>query len=212
MAKVLFLVANFFPTSRSVSKQVATAFINEYISCNSRDEIKVLNLCDKDYYPKVDLSILEAEEKLASGISMSQLDPYQQSSIKKMSQMGDEFVSADKYVVVAPNWNMMVPPQIVDYFLCVNKVGKTFECNNDEYTGLLHDKKVFMITSSGGASTNVNDDSYNVGILWIKNLFSFMGIKDFELLAVENTASKPDIRTEIIKNALVDAKIFARTF
>lgn len=211
MAKLLFLVANFFPTSRSVSKQVATSFINEYISYHPRDEIKVLNLCDKNY-PKVDLSTLEAQEKLRSGFDFSNLDPYQQTNIKKIDQMCEEFLCADKYVVVAPNWNLMVPPQIVDYFLCVNQMGKTFDYVEGNPVGLLKDKKILMITSSGSGSTDVNSVGYNVGISWVKNLFSYIGVSDFDLLAVENTNSDIPEKDHVIKNALVDSKIFAKTF
>ena len=208
MAKVLFLVANFYPTSRSLSKQIATNFINEYITFHPRDEIKVLNLCDEGY-PKIDLPILEAEEKIKSGFVFFKLDPYQQSSLKKIKQMNDEFMSADKYVIVAPNCNLMVPPQMVDYFLCISQVGHTFDVTDEISPDPLTNKRVLMITPGG---SNPDDRNFNVGILWLKKLFAYIGIDDFDLLLIENTKSDQDISDEIIRNAVVDAKIYAKTF
>jgi len=213
MAKVLFLVANFYPTANSVSKQVATEFINHYISYNAKDEIKVLNLCEHEF-PIVDYPILDGWDKLAAGADKASLPKEQQRKMDAVERMCDEFVSADKYVVVAPNWNLMVPPQLVNYMLSVCRVGRTFNYFSDHIEPLLKeaDKKVLTIVSSGYVCTEPGELNYFVGMDWMRNVFRLCGVENFDSILVEGVDQYPEKRDEIITTAKVEAEIYAKTF
>lgn len=213
MAKVLFLVANYYPTAKSVSRQVATSFINEYIKYNTKDEITVLNLCNIDI-PQMDYSILSAIDSLNEGTSFDELSVYQKEKLNYMQKLSDQFIEADKYVIVSPNWNLSLPPQVTDYFLAVLKNKVTFDFSGEDILPLMNDKKrkVLMICSSGYVCSDKESVNYCLGVDWVKNLFNICGVDDFDVVYAEGTQQFPDKFDEILSNAKVEAKVYAKTF
>lgn len=63
--------------------------------------------------------------------------------VSRMSDILEEFLSADKYVFVTPMWNLSFPPVVKAYIDAISIAGKTFKYSAEGPQGLLTDKKYY---------------------------------------------------------------------
>lgn len=68
----------------------------------------------------------------------------------EMNEVVDQFIEADYYIFVTPMWNFSVPSKMKDYIDNIAAAGKTFKYTEHGPVGLLQNKKMVHIQSSGG--------------------------------------------------------------
>src|SRR5699024_3735453 len=69
--------------------------------------------------------------------------------VKRLEELSNQFVNADKYVFVTPFWNFSFPPVMKAYLDSVSVAGKTFKYTAEGPVGLLPDKKALHIQARG---------------------------------------------------------------
>lgn len=94
-----------------------------------------------------------------------------------------ELQEADAVVISAPMYNFAIPTQLKSWFDHITRAGATFKYTEDGPVGLLGDKKVFVITTSGGQHGGSSRD----GVLpWLKTMLWFIGLdKDLHVIRAE---------------------------
>jgi FMN-dependent NADH-azoreductase len=208
MAKVLYITANPKPVSQSFGLQVGEAFLQAYKEKNPHDEIVPIDLYQTDI-PYIDIDVMSGWGKLAGGETLSGAE---KRKVERLGELADQFVGADKYVIVTPLWNFSVPPLMKAYIDSICVAGKTFKYTENGSVGLLGDKKAVHIQASGGVYSEGPGAAVEHGTNFIRDVLGFLGITNLTTILVEGMAAQPQ-NAEQIKNAGIDrAKQVAAEF
>ncbi|MDQ0417504.1 FMN-dependent NADH-azoreductase [Croceifilum oryzae] len=208
MAKVLYITANPKPTSASFSSQAGEAFLTEYKANNPQDEVTILDIY-KEEIPYIDEDVLSSWGKGAQGI---ELTADEAAKAKRMSELVDQFVDADKYVFVTPLWNLSLPARLKAYIDTVSIAGKTFRYTATGPEGLLKGKKALHIQARGGMYSEGPAKELEFGDRYLRAITAFMGIEDYQHIAMEGHSALPDQADAILQKGLAEAKEAATKF
>lgn len=211
MTKVLYITANPNDETKSYSLAVGKVFIETYKEANPNDEIVNIDLY-KENIPEIDVDVLSGWGKLQSGKDFSELSVEEKAKVARLSELCDQFISADKYIFVTPLWNFSFPPVMKAYIDSLGVVGKTFKYTEQGPVGLLTDKKALHIQARGGIYSEGPAAGMEMGHRYLGVIMQFFGVPLFEGLFVEGHAAMPDKAQEIKENAIARAKVLAPTF
>lgn len=211
MSKILYITANPKQENRSFGLRVGMEFINEYKKLHKDDVIEEINLFDM-YVPMIDKDILNAWEALASGIEFQKLKEEEQRKLAAFSSLTDQFISADKYVIVTPIWNFTVPAIMKAYLDTVCVAGKTFKYTENGPIGLLQGKKVIHVQASGGFFSEEPCKTLDFGTNYIRTIMNFIGITDYKTLYVEGMNQFPERAEEFLNKAINDVEKLVSSF
>ncbi|UII57533.1 FMN-dependent NADH-azoreductase [Cytobacillus spongiae] len=211
MAKVMYITAHPHDETQSYSMAVGKAFIETYKEANPNDEIIHMDLY-KETIPPIDVDVFSGWGKLQTGKGFEVLSPDEKAKVGRLSELVDQFVSADKYVFVTPLWNFSFPPVMKAYIDSVSVAGKTFTYTDQGPVGLLTDKKALHIQASGGIYSEGPAAQMEMGHRYLGVMMQFFGVPSFEGLFVEGHAAMPDKAQEIKENAIARAKELGKSF
>ncbi len=211
MSQVLFITAH--PHDETVSFSMATAksFIESYKASNPNDEVVHIDLYNS-YIPQIDEDVFAGWGKLQSGQGFEELSEGEQGKVRRLNELSDQFVNADKYVFVTPFWNFSFPPVMKAYLDSVSVAGKTFKYTAEGPVGLLPDKKALHIQARGGYYSEGPAADLEMGHRYIGQMMNFYGITDFDGLIVEGHNANPEKAEEIKADAIERAKALGQTF
>jgi FMN-dependent NADH-azoreductase len=211
MSKVLYITAHPHDESVSYSMAVGKAFIDSYKEANPNDEIVHIDLY-KENIPHIDADVFSGWGKLQSGKGFDELSADEKAKVGRLSELSEQFVSADKYVFVTPLWNFSFPPVMKAYLDSVSVAGKTFKYTAEGPIGLLTDKKAIHIQARGGYYSEGPAAEMEMGHRYLNIMMNFYGVPSFEGIFVEGHNAQPDKAQEIKENAIARAKDAAKTF
>jgi FMN-dependent NADH-azoreductase len=211
MSKVLYITAHPHDESVSYSMAVGKAFIDSYKEANPNDEIVRIDLY-KENIPHIDADVFSGWGKLQSGKGFDELSADEKAKVGRLSELSEQFVSADKYVFVTPLWNFSFPPVMKAYLDSVSVAGKTFKYTAEGPVGLLTDKKAIHIQARGGYYSEGPAAEMEMGHRYLNIMMNFYGVPSFEGIFVEGHNAQPDKAQEIKENAIARAKDAAKTF
>jgi FMN-dependent NADH-azoreductase len=108
---------------------------------------------------------------------------------KKMFELSDKLVlelkESDKIIISVPIYNFG-PPALKAWADLAARVKETFKYNEDgSRVGLLEDKQVYLIITSGGTKINSKDDFLTP---WLTHVLNFFGIKDINIISADQLA------------------------
>ncbi|HEK1687347.1 TPA: FMN-dependent NADH-azoreductase [Pseudomonas putida] len=110
-----------------------------------------------------------------------------------------EFLAADAVVIGAPMYNFTVPTQLKAWIDRVAVAGKTFRYTEAGPEGLCGDKKVVLVSTSGGLHqgqpSGVGHEDF------LKVFLGFIGITDLEIVRAHGLAYGPEHRSKAIDAA-----------
>ncbi len=123
---------------------------------------------------------------------------------KALLKLSDELIAelkvANLILVGCPMWNFSVPSSLKAYFDHTARTGMTFKYTEKGPIGLLDgNKRVILITSSGGIYSNQEHSALDAVKQTISTHFGFLGIKDFSSVSVEGASLGPEIVAKSIK-------------
>jgi FMN-dependent NADH-azoreductase len=211
MAKVLYITANPLNETQSYSMAVGKAFIDTYKEENKNDEIVHIDLYNENI-PQIDADVFSGWGKLQGGKGFEELSAEEKAKVGRLSELSEQFITADKYVFVTPLWNFSFPPVMKAYLDSVAVAGKTFKYTEQGPIGLLTDKKALHIQARGGFYSEGPATGMEMGHRYLSIMMNFFGVPSFEGLFVEGQAAMPDKAPEIKENAITRAKELAHTF
>ncbi|PEZ34382.1 FMN-dependent NADH-azoreductase [Bacillus thuringiensis] len=182
----------------SVSIKVLNHFLVSYKELIPNNEtIEQINLYD-DVVPMIDKTVLSAWEKQGNG---QQLTDEEQKVAERMSEILQQFKSANTYVIVLPLHNFNIPSKLKDYMDNIMIARETFKYTETGSVGLLKDgRRMLVIQASGGIYTN--DDWYTeveYSHKYLKAMFNFLGIEDYQIVRAQGTAVLDP--NEVLQNA-----------
>ena len=182
----------------SVSIKVLNHFLVSYKEFIPNNEtIEQINLYD-DVVPMIDKTVLSAWEKQGNG---QQLTDEEQKVTERMSEILQQFKSANTYVIVLPLHNFNIPSKLKDYMDNIMIARETFKYTETGSVGLLKDgRRMLVIQASGGIYTN--DDWYTeveYSHKYLKAMFNFLGIEDYQIVRAQGTAVLDP--NEVLQNA-----------
>lgn len=202
MSKVLYIKSNVKPEGQSTTYQISDAFINEYKKNNPSDEVVTLDLY------KENIDFLRLEDLGAM------FGPKDESSKEHpLLKYAYQFLEADKYVVAAPMWNLSVPAILKAYIDYVSISGITFKYTETGAVGLCNgDRKAVFVASRGGSYSGPVTSNFEMGEKYIRTMFGFFGITDFNSVAAENMNVQGLDTNKILEEAIVKAVDLAKEF
>ena len=182
----------------SVSIKVFNHFLESYKELIANNEtIEQINLYD-DVVPMIDKTVLSAWEKQGNG---QEFTGEEHKVTERMSEILQQFKSANTYVIVLPLHNFNIPSKLKDYMDNIMIARETFKYTETGSVGLLKDgRRMLVIQASGGIYTN--DDWYTeveYSHKYLKAMFNFLGIEDYQIVRAQGTAVLDP--TEVLQNA-----------
>lgn len=206
MANVLIVRAHPFTGDTSRSMKVTDAFVKSYQQEHPQDYVEDINLYDMTL-PDIDRDLLSAWGALQKGAPFYSLSDKQQHLVTLFNSFTEGFLAQDKIVVASPLWNLNVPSRLKSWFDTICVAGKTFRYTDEGSVGTVKGKKALHIQANGGVYAGEDPASQ-----YVKTMFQFLGITDFEQLFVEGMDHFPDQAEQIVQEALEKAEELARTF
>ncbi len=114
----------------------------------------------------------------------------------------DELVQADTIVIGAPMYNFAIPAPLKAWIDQIVRVGKTVLFGDGGPKGLLKSKKVYVVTSRGGAfRPGTPTAGFDYQEPYLRHILAFIGLTDVTFVHVEN--QKPGPQAEIAKAAAI---------
>ena len=130
---------------RSVSRTLSKEFISNWKATHPSDTVAYRDL---GHHP---VPLVDEPWIAAAYSAPDQYTPEQAAAIHLSNELVDEFLAADRYVFAVPMYNFSVPANFKAYLDQIVRVGRTFSVDETGYKGLVHNKKMTIITAQGGA-------------------------------------------------------------
>ena len=136
---------------------------------------------------------LDKEMLFISGLTESGMkipEEQQTDQHKKMFELSDRLVmelkESDVIIISVPIYNFGPPATLKAWADLAARVKMTFKYNEDgRRIGLLEDKQVYLVITSGGTKIQGNDDFLTP---WLIHMLNFFGIKKIEIIAADQMA------------------------
>ncbi len=180
MAKVLILKAN--PEGEiCYTNRLVKHFMTEYLLNNPADTIDIKEL-DSLGFVATDRDMLIYRH---SGLA----DHDKEELFGLFDDLAEEFLSYDKYIFAYPNWNLLVPPSLVNYVLWVFRSKHLYD---EKGESRLKNKKAIAIYTSGGYTNTKENCSF--GLSWIKSLLNKYGMGECHFVNADGLDVEQDAK------------------
>ncbi|HEM3664576.1 TPA: NAD(P)H-dependent oxidoreductase [Streptococcus suis] len=193
MATVLIVKAHPLDPQKSYALRALEEFETRFASLHPEDRIEIVDVFE-DQIPTLDKPLLEA---MAAAKKGEEIASEQAERLERYNAFTQQFLSADKIVVVNPLWNLNVPSQLVSWINTINVAGLTFKYGPKGSIGLIKDKKLLHIQSNGGVYAGQDPAAQ-----YIKSIFEFLGFKDIQQVFIEGQSADPSQAQAIFEEAM----------
>lgn len=193
MATLLIVKAHPLDAQKSYALRALEEFQARYASLHPEDKIEVVDVFE-DQIPALDKPLFDAMGAAKKGESIS---PEQAKQLDRYNALTQQFLMADKIVVVNPLWNLNVPSQLVSWVNTINVAGLTFKYGPEGSIGLVKDKKLLHIQSNGGVYAGQDPAAQ-----YIKSIFEFLGFEDIHQVFIEGQSADPSQAQAIYDEAM----------
>ena len=193
MATVLIVKAHPLDPQKSYALRALEEFETRFASLHPEDRIEIVDVFE-DQIPTLDKPLLEA---MAAAKKGEEIASEQAERLERYNAFTQQFLSADKIVVVNPLWNLNVPSQLVSWVNTINVAGLTFKYGPEGSIGLIKDKKLLHIQSNGGVYAGQDPAAQ-----YIKSIFEFLGFKDIQQVFIEGQSADPSQAQAIFEEAM----------
>lgn len=193
MSTVLIVKAHPLDPQKSYALRALEEFETRFASLHPEDRIEIVDVFE-DQIPTLDKPLLEA---MAAAKKGEEIASEQAERLERYNAFTQQFLSADKIVVVNPLWNLNVPSQLVSWINTINVAGLTFKYGPEGSIGLIKDKKLLHIQSNGGVYAGQDPAAQ-----YIKSIFEFLGFKDIQQVFIEGQSADPSQAQAIFEEAM----------
>tara|TARA_Y100001958_G_C21179377_1_gene509564 strand:- start:739 stop:1317 length:579 start_codon:yes stop_codon:yes gene_type:complete len=140
---------------------------------------------DEIIYRDLDDEMLFVAGLTESGMSIPENERTEQH--KKMFELSDKLVKelkeSDVIIISTPIYNFGPPATLKAWSDLAARVKSTFKYSSDgKQIGLLENKKVYLIITSGGTKIGSKEDYLTP---WLKHVLNFFGIKNIETISAD---------------------------
>ena len=192
----------------SYSSQIAQSFLAAYKEKNPEDEIRTLNVFDRDLPA---FGKIEALAKFAPILGEQRSTEQEQAwdRVKEEIRYLDE---ADKILLSCPMWNYSIPWRLKQYLDCIVQPIETFGYDFDrmEHVGLLRNRPLQLILTR---SSTMAGDYADFQLPYLKYIFGAIGIRDTRaMVASSTTQASKELTQAYLAPFIEDAKLTAANF
>ncbi len=181
MANVLYINSS-VRTAGSLSRQLSAEFIAKWQEGHPGDTVVTRDLA-LDPVPHLN------EQTLGAFFTPAEARNAEQAFAVKLSdQLVDEVIAADVIVIGAPMYNFSVPSGLKAYIDQIARAGRTFKYTETGPVGLLTNKKVYIVTASGGVYSEGPAAGYDFLASYLRAVLGFLGITDISFIRAEGVA------------------------
>lgn len=203
MSNLLIVKAHPFDSQRSYALRALQDFQERYRLLHPEDCIEVVDVFE-DGIPALDRELLDSMGLVKKG---QQLGKDQADRLAHYNSFTQQFLKADKIVIVNPLWNLNVPSQLVSWINTINVPGVTFKYGSEGSIGLVTEKKLLHIQSSGGVYAGQDPAA-----LYIKSVFEFLGFQDIHQVFIEGQSVDPSKAEDIYAESLMKLETIVNNF
>jgi FMN-dependent NADH-azoreductase len=166
----------------SITRRLADQLIRELEACASDVSVTRRDLAQG--LPFVD----------ADWVHANLTDPDARSDAQRQTLSGSdalvaEVMAADVLVIAAPVYNFGVPASLKAWIDQIARARLTFRYTEAGPQGLLRDKKVYILTATGGTAVG---SAIDFATPWLKFVLGFLGLTDIEVIAADRGMSRGD--------------------
>jgi FMN-dependent NADH-azoreductase len=180
----------------SVSRQLTQCFAEEWQRECPEGEVIERDLIATNFPHITDEWVQAAHTDPAS------LTPEQKQVLAISDNLVDELRQTDTIVIGAPMYNFTIPAPLKAWIDQIVRVGKTVLFSEGGAKGLLQAKKVYVITSRGGAfRPGTLTERFDYQEPYLRHILAFIGLADVTFIHAEN--QKPGPQAELARSAAV---------
>lgn len=180
----------------SVSRQLTNRFVEAWQKQHPQGEVIDRNLA------VTMLPSITDEWVQAIHSDPATLTAEQKQVLEISDTLVDELVQADTIVIGAPMYNFTIAAPLKAWIDQVVRVGKTVLFSATGPKGILQGKKVFVITSRGGAfRPGSATERFDYQEPYLRHILAFIGLTDVTFIHAEN--QKPGAQAEVARAAAI---------
>lgn len=178
-----------------------------------RDEDETLEVTTLDLFradlPSVAGKNIESKYRLMTGQA---IDDAAQDSWQQIERTIDQFMAADVYLFTVPMWNLGIPYALKYYIDAIVQPGYLFRYTPDgQVEGLVKDKTMLLVISSGSDYQGQPMASYNFVESYLRAIFGFVGLTNVHVFHANGMDMGPDMKKAGQRAAIAQAREFARS-
>jgi len=165
-------------TSKKLGNKLTTKFQQSYphAHINQRDLNQGLSFIDQHW---INANITPADQRTSE----------QRQQLELSDRLIAELQQADRIIVTTPMYNFGVPATLKAWIDLVCRAGVTFQYTSEGPVGLLKDKQVDIIITTGGVPLKSPVDFVSN---YLKQVFRFIGIEHINIIAADQMAIDAD--------------------
>lgn len=179
MAKLLYITCNVKAQNQSRTLTLGYEFLEEYLRCNPRDEVQILDLY-RDSIQRVDKDVLNAWERMER---REYLSDEERNKMGRLWRLVDQFGRCDKYVFVSCSTPLRLPAEFKTYIntICVTNRSYRHMQNEAEEVLLDRPRKSLHLHAVPNPS---NGHEHDQSITYLSSVLNYLGITDQESVLV----------------------------
>ncbi|MEC4239717.1 FMN-dependent NADH-azoreductase [Pseudomonas sp. DSV-1] len=177
----------------SASRQLSREVVKAWQAADPAVEVSYRDLAAEA------IEHFSAATLVAAGTPAELRDAAQKHEAQLSADTLAQFLAADAVVIAAPMYNFTIPTQLKAWIDRIAVAGQTFRYTEAGPEGLCGNKKVIVVSTSGGLhvgqATGVAHEDY------LKVMLGFMGITDVEFVRAHGLAYGDEVRTKAMNDA-----------
>lgn len=173
---ILLVSASLNPGNESASRR-----LGEYASEQLQQRLPSQHMTRRDLSQQ--LPPLMTSENMAAIVSNDSSTPATAAHLQLSDEIADEVAAADRIVIAMPIYNLFMPAGLKAYIDLLIRRGKNFKDSPTGPQGLLTDRPLLVIVTSGGPLQAIDKNFLHN---YFKRTFGFIGIHNVELITAEN--------------------------
>ena len=177
----------------SASRQLSGEVVNAWQAAHPGLEVSYRDVAAEA------IEHFSAATLVAAGTPAELRDAAQKHEAQLSADTLAQFMAADAVVIGAPMYNFTIPTQLKAWIDRIAVAGQTFRYTENGPEGLCGNKKVIVVSTSGGLhsgqATGVAHEDY------LKVVLGFFGITDVEFVRAHGLAYGDEVRTKAMNDA-----------
>jgi FMN-dependent NADH-azoreductase len=143
--------------------------------------------------------LLDEESLGAWSVEPTSRTEAQRDAVQASETLIAELEAADAVVLALPIYNFHFPAAFKAWIDHVVRARRTFRYTSNGPVGLLRDKPVYVIVTSGGTRL---DGPLDFVTPWLRHIFGFIGLRDVQLIRADGLGSRAEDRLEQARHAI----------
>jgi len=192
MANLLYITCDIKPQEQSRTLTLGYEFLEEYLRCNTQDEVQVLDLY-RDNIQRIDQDLLNVWRRIELGEDYVPLSDEERRKMSRVWRLVDQFIRCDKYVFVTHSRNLWFPAEFKMYIDAICVPDRTYCLTPHGAEGMLQhlNRKSLHLHAVPPYRYGQEQD---LSVAYLRSVLSFLGVTHQETVFLES--DNPELGAE----------------